>query len=54
MELLEKYWEENPEAYAELKALKERSKAINRKRRLKTYERLKEVEKYKERLYGKE
>ncbi len=54
MELLKRYWEEHPEKYEELKALKEQSKAINRKRRLKLYERLKEVEKYKEKLYGRE
>ena len=53
MELLERYWEEHPDQYAELKALKEQTKAINRKRRLKLYERLKEVEKYKEKIYGK-
>lgn len=54
MTLLEEFFKENPEAYEQIKALKEQSKAINRKRRLRTYERLKEVEKYKEMLYGKE
>ena len=53
MVLLEKYWAEHPEQYAELKALKDQSKAINRKRRKKLYERLKKVEEYKEKIYGK-
>lgn len=53
MELLDKYWAEHPDQYEELKALKEQTKAINRKRRLKLYERLKKVEEYKEKIYGK-
>lgn len=54
MNILERYWEEHPEKYAELKALKEQSKAINRRRRLKLYKQIQEVEKYKEQLYGRE
>lgn len=53
MKFVEQYWEEHPEQYERLKAIKEQSRAINRKRRLKAYKRLQEVEKYKERLYGR-
>lgn len=54
MDRLEKFREINPEAFERFDAIAEMNKALNRRRRLKTYERLKEVEKYKEKLYGKQ
>lgn len=54
MDILKAFYEQNPEVFERVKAIEEMNKKLNRRRRLKAYRRIEEVERIKEKLYGEQ